>query len=542
VVASTRAVWIVRNTAMVRIADGTEARDIDTAFALRALTAPSSDVASQRPAAAHQTIELAASPGGFSALSPSSELTRGHYLSPFIARHEVLQAADLGLILEQVHLGIRIYGTGTIPASTNPASHYATHAWTRDSAVCALALLRAGRSVEGVDALAHLAAFYNHPDERNKFLRFHYDSEASALYRSPDSSHHPHIKGAIDGVTRRMVRYEHPWSHNQLDAIGMWLFATFRAANDGILDLGALDRELTRSVNSDNIHDSIVCVALKFLARVRYHDQHDTGPWEDCNLPRRATSIGSCLAAFREAHRFFERVGYTEWHKGYPAGRGSLRSEIEDAIAAGTAAVAARIHPNGEFAIENDRFLSDSSLSFLLHPFNPGLNRAQEDAIVRALYRDRSGEVGFSRRDDDDYLGMNYIRYPGVMSDLKQPDYRPAEWTLFDPLLAAFFYERYAASQGVDAVSLRLADRHLKRALSQITSDVDVFCKCDGTIVTVPARVVPEAYWFDSLQKRWRPNENTPLPMSAAAYTFMFESARRALGLPHAAELGGRKE
>ncbi|MFM1846574.1 MAG: hypothetical protein RL417_48, partial [Pseudomonadota bacterium] len=55
--------------------------------------------------------------------------------------------------------------------------------------------------------------------------------------------------------------------------------------------------------------------------------------------------------------------------------------------------------------------------------------------------------------------------------------------------------------------------------------------KRDGTVVTVPHGVIPEAYWFDTELQRWRPNENTPLPMSSAAYTFMFESARRALAL-----------
>lgn len=515
---------------MVRIADSPEVRDVDTAKALLSLeTFPAAGRTQVIPGLDTHIVEL--TDLAREKISPAAALVRGHHLREFIDRVDILGGHDLEKILGRVELIIRVYGTGTIPASTNPASHYATHAWTRDAAVCAFAMVRSGRAIEGLDALAHLASFYNRPEERNKFLRFHYHEEASDLYRSPDSSNHPHIKGLIDSVTRRMVRYEYPWAHNQLDAIGMWLFATFRCANEHRLDLARLDRELTGRINGDNVHDSIFCVALKFLNRVRYFDQHDTGPWEDCNLPRRATSIGSCLAAFREARIFFERESYGEWSKGYPAGTGSLRHELEEAIIEGTAALHSRIDPAGSFAIENDRFLSDASLSFLLHPFNPGLNRAQEDAIVRALYRDRMGEVGFSRRDDDDYVGMNYIRYPGVMSDLGQPDYRAAEWTLFDPLLASFFYERFSASGGIDSAALVLADRHTKRALSQITKDIDVFSKRDGTVVTVPRGVIPEAYWFDTELDRWRPNENTPLPMSAAAYTFMFESARRALAV-----------
>ncbi|MFM1847981.1 MAG: hypothetical protein RL417_1455, partial [Pseudomonadota bacterium] len=437
---------------MVRIADGTEVRDVDTAKALlsRAGLPPRDRVVGDPP----ETTIVEVSEWDPHAIRPAGELAKNHHLREFIDHPDILGGHEIERILGRVELLIRVYGTGTIPASTNPASHYATHAWTRDAAVCAFAMIRSGRVIEGLDALAHLAAFYNRPEERNKFIRFHSHDEASDLYRSPDSSNHPHIKGLIDSVTRRMVRYEYPWAHNQLDAIGMWLFATFRSANEQLLDLAKLDRELTGKINGDNVHDSIFCVALKFLNRVRYYDQHDTGPWEDCNLPRRATSIGSCLAAFREAKTFFERHGYGDWSKGYPVGAGSLRHELDEAIAEGTVALHCRIDPRGSFAIENDRFLSDSSLSFLLHPFNPGLNRAQEDAIVRALYRDRMGEVGFSRRDDDDYVGMNYIRYHGVMSDLGQPGYRAAEWTLFDPLLAAFFYDRFNASQGSDPAAL----------------------------------------------------------------------------------------
>jgi len=520
---------------MVRIANGTEVRDVDTAKALLSQeTLPPIDRKLAAASAETQIVEL--SEWDPQSIRPAAELVQNHHLGEFLVRPDILRSNDIDRILNRVELIIRVYGTGTIPASTNPASHYATHAWTRDAAICAYAMVQSGRVIEGLDALAHLAAFYNRPEERNKFLRFHYHHEASDLYRSPDSSNHPHIKGLIDSVTRQMVRYEYPWAHNQLDAIGMWLFSTFRCANEQLLDLAKLDRELTGKINGDNTHDSIFCVGLKFLNRVRYFDQHDTGPWEDCNLPRRATSIGSCLAAFREARVFFERHGFGEWSKGYPAGAGSLRHELDEAIAEGTAALYSRIDPAGQFAVENDRFLSDSSLSFLLHPFNPGLNRAQEDAIVRALYRDRMGEVGFSRRDDDDYVGMNYVRYPGVMSDLGQPGYRAAEWTLFDPLLASFYYERFSSSGGVDAPALALADRHMKRALSQITKDIDVFSKCDGTVVTVPQGVIPEAYWFDSALQRWRPNENTPLPMSAAAYTFMFASARRALAGPAGSE------
>lgn len=518
---------------MTCFADTTHRRDINTARALLE-RAQASAAWCPTPAPEH-SLELPR-PWDPRRIVPSTELSRGHFLERYITAPALLAAAEVRRVLEQVELPIRIYGTGTMPASTNVASHYAEHAWTRDTAICALALVHSGRAVEGLQALTHLAVFYNQPAQRHRFLRFHDREQARDRYLNPDCSLHPHIKGRICQVTRRLVHYEHPWGHNQLDAIGMWLYAIFTCANEGLLNLGVVDAELTRSVNGDNSFDSIFCVALKFLARIRYFEQHDTGPWEDRNLPRRATSMGSCLAAFRAAHRFFARDGWAAWSKGYPPGAGSLRSEVEEAIERGERSLEQRVDPWGDYAIENDRFSADASLIFLLHPFNPGLHRAQEDAILRTVYRDRMGEIGFTRRCEDDYVGMDYAHerhLGGVMARLDQPGYRAAEWSLFDPLLAAFYYRRFVDSAGLDRGSLEFADRHLKRALTQVTSTPDMFSKAsNGQLVFIEAGVVPEAWWFDSREGRWRANENTPLPMTAAAYTFMFEAALTALRDP----------
>jgi hypothetical protein len=170
----------------------------------------------------------------------------------------------------------------------------------------------------------------------------------------------------------------------------------------------------------------------------------------------------------------------------------------------------------------------------LLFPFDPGLSALQQRGILKVLYRDRLGPVGFSRRDHDEYVGQDYAHNPNnpIFVDPNLSGYRPAEWTLFDPLLGAYFYQRFIDSKGLDLESLKLADRHLKRSISQVTSREDTYWKaCEQRMVVVPALRIPEAYWWDSQAGRWRPNENSPLLMAEAACALMLERGLQAAAL-----------
>lgn len=439
--------------------------------------------------------------------------------------------ADICELTDQLTFTISCYESGSIPAALNPASDYSEHSWTRDTAIIAHALGASKHYTECQKALTHLAEFYARKEQRDRFVSFHYHDNPADKYRFGDRNRElPHIRAKIDS-NGRMVESEQDWSHNQLDAIGMWLLVTFRAANLGILNLKNLDHYISKDVNPDNGIDSIFAVALKFLNRISFWQQHDHGPWEDKLEPTRASSVAMGVAAIKEALAFFECVGWKELHLYHPENGPTLKDEMQHALLEGQKALCARIPKSGAYAIETDRYPADSALSFLLFPFNPGLTAKQERAILKSLYSKRMGVVGFTRRDEDEYLGSDYAynTTSACFCKLTQPDYKPAEWTLFDPLLAGYYFDRYIQSSGLDEESYALAERHLKRSIAAITNSDDSFIKAfDGRKISVQAGRVPEAYWYDSHEKRWRANENSPLLMAEAAYTMMLERALEA--------------
>ncbi|MCO6430456.1 MAG: hypothetical protein J5J00_06295 [Deltaproteobacteria bacterium] len=456
-------------------------------------------------------------------LCPS--LVRRHPLGKFIRSALPISHQDLSAILSNLQFEIHLYDTGTIPAGLNPASDYAQHAWTRDAAIVAIALAMTRHPNESRKAMSNIACFYGREEQRSRFIGFHYDNDPAAKYRYGNPNRDlPHIRARID-ESGNMIESEQDWSHSQLDAIGMWLYATFWLANRNLLDLKAIDHLITADINPDNGIDSIYSVALKFLNRIRFWEQHDHGPWEDRLEPSRASSVGICVAALKEALAYFERNNWDTFQIYNPEGGPSLREELSTGLIEGERVLTARIPKSGSAAVETERYPSDSALAFLLFPFNPGLSGTQERAILSALYRDRMGEVGFTRRDNDEYLGMDYpINESGCFCDISKEGYKAAEWTLFDPLISAYYFQRYLSSSGMDEASFLLGERHLKRSLAQITKSKDSYVKVyDSCKVEIPAMRLPEAYWFESSSKKWRANENTPLLMAEAASAMMFE-------------------
>jgi Glycosyl hydrolases family 15 len=461
-------------------------------------------------------------------------LARNSQYKNFIFDTKPISYSNLINLIEQLTLSISLYDSGSIPAATNPASDYSEHSWTRDTAIIAHALGASKHYQECEKSLIHLAEFYARSEQRDRFIGFHYHDNPVHKYRFGDRNKElPHIRARID-PTGRMVESEQDWSHNQLDAIGMWLLVTFRAANQNILNLTELDHNITQSINPNNAIDSIFSVALKFLNRIQFWEQHDHGPWEDKLEPSRASSLAMGVTAIKEAIAFFNKTNWQVVNIYKPENGPSLEEELKHALIEGEKALCQRIPRNGLYAIETDRYPTDSALSFLLFPFNPGLNARQEKAILRALYNKRMGVVGFTRRDEDDYLGSDYIyndKSPNFC-DHTAKEYKAAEWTLFDPLIAGYYFQRYIESNSLDTQSFILAERHLKRSLAAITHSNDSYkITFDKRSIEIPIGRLPEAYWFDTQENRWRANENTPLLMAEAAFTLMLERGLEATKL-----------
>lgn len=439
--------------------------------------------------------------------------------------------SDLKEAIDSINFHIASYPTGAMPASTNPSSGYRNFAWTRDMALKAFALSEIGDIENATKAVNCLARFYGRFEERGRFTAFLWDKNPKSKYKSPDNFSFPQIRAWING-NGEMVESTQNWLHNQLDAIGMWLWVTFKLANEDKIKLGELDKYLKESVNHQNGEDSIFSVALSCLNRIEFWDQVDVGSWEDFKGHKRASSIGICLSAFKEAYKYFQT---RNWNSIKVWNESLLKSELENGIKHGEIVLKERI-PNdrNRKAVETDYFPSDAALTFLLYPFNPGLTEEQEKAIINTL-NDNTGEVGIRRRHpdwNDNYVGMDYIYNPkseGIYSDTSLPGYKAAQWTLFDPLIAAYYYKKFSDSNGSDTESLLLAHKYAERAIAQITKEKDSYTKSTGEHIKIEQGIIPEAYWFDSHEQRWRANENSPLLMAEAAFLLMLKEANQAL-------------
>lgn len=447
-----------------------------------------------------------------------------HQFAKYVRKRSPIETADLAAILKKVSFDIYLHESGAIPAAINSATDYTAHSWTRDTAIIAYAMAVSKHNEEAKKAIYSLAVFYGRKEQRDRFISFHYDGDPYSKYRFANPTLElPHVRARIDDKGD-LIESPQDWSHSQLDAIGMWLFTSFRMANLGLLDLDELNHHLTITINSDNALDPILSVGLKFMNRIRFWQQHDHGPWEDRLEPSRASSLGIGVAALCEARKYFERFGC-------PA---ELMAEIENALHQAEKMLEFRIPKTGHYAVETEAYPADSALAFLLFPFNPGFSLNQEKAVLMSLYKSRMGEIGFTRRDRDEYLGQDYIYNPdsSAFCNPDQPFYRAAQWTLFDPLIAGYYYNRYLKSNALDEESFLMADRHLKRTLLLITSSRDSYRKANpGVTVKTGRGRLPEAYFYDSKIDKWRPNENTPLLMAEAAFVLMLDRAREACKL-----------
>ncbi len=489
----------------------------------------------------------------------------GHPLKDIILRRpgEHLSIKDLGKVVKFTNLDLIRFESGAIPASINKESTYSRFAWTRDMANKAVAMIENGCYEDAEKVVYCLADFYNRKEQRDMLVSYHWHphdnpNDPKDRYRTGRGGHVP-IRGAIS-ENGEMVKSDHPWAHNQLDAIGAWLYVTFRLANElanpsnprhNSAFLKQLNDHLSQSNPDANI-DSILSVAFKSLNRLQCWDNFDVGPWEDIAAHKRATSIGICLKA---AHEAKWNLGTGNSNELPIHDRNGFRGELDNIINKSTQALNERIPSDGREAVECDIFSSDSSLAFLLFPYNPGLSDAQEMAILKTLYANRLGVVGMTRRDKDNYVGRDYntnIHSQEIYSNVYVPDYKAAEWCIFDPLLAAFFYNKFSRKvkeQGiVDEDLYTLAEFHMSRSIAQTTKAKDAYIKRfyvdnpntlrEQLIVTEKGRC-PEAYFLDSFvvdpetlkRGKWRANENTPLLWTEANFSIAVKKAGEAIKL-----------
>jgi hypothetical protein len=297
--------------------------------------------------------------------------------------------------------------------------------------------------------------------------------------------------------------------------------------------------------------DSILPAAIKMLHGVQAYNTLDYGPWEDIRQWRRATSVGIVLAALHEARIYHDRQGWdylpVEFN-GKQDGE-AFREQLMSTLYRCLATVQERI-PDVGYATECDRRPCDSAMALLLYPFDCNVKAERQNTILRTVYRNM-GENGFRRWDNDceegpdTYVGQDYFRnlVPKDKGEFAKvcEGFRPAEWTLFDPLLAAYYYRRFSKSAGGDTEAFSYADKHLKRSLSIITPEPHRM-RVEGKSrdFNVPGGILLEAFAWDSERGEWRPNHNSPLLMVQAALGLAFERAREACRLRRVASASSR--
>lgn len=480
----------------------------------------------------------------FNELRPAAALADNHFLGRFINKAEVLSERDLITILsdERIDLALSGFDCGTIPASTNPDSSYSRHAWTRDAAIAACALRRVGDLGRAGLVVSNLARFYSREEQRERFIRFHFDPAAPENYQRGETL--PLIRSKIDH-SGEMVRFRtnpdghvedaEAWGHQQLDAIAEWLWITFRMANRGELNIRRLNASLS-DLNPNNNVESIFSAALVFLERIECWNRGDLGMWEEPPTTRRASSLLMLTSALREARQYFQTHGWDVLMNQTERAEPESRLRLERAVTSTHDYLFEALKhfipdtPDGMAyeSIDHDgNKRIDSAMLVGIYPFDAGLSDQQKRSILRACYQ-LKGEVGFSRYRGDPYVGQDYIhsRQPYHMADPSSPNYREAPWLLFDATAAGFYFREFENGGGRDPMLRQLGDAHLKRALSMLTSQKHSYTIAEnGEQIEIDIGTPPEALFFDTKAGVWRPNHNSPLNWSKAALALALERA-----------------
>ena len=476
-------------------------------------------------------------------IRPAPFLVPGHPLQAFIEKPSLLDLGDIQQIshILQDSIGAVLLGRGAIPAAMNAATHYSVRSWTRDAAMVALALRRDGKGEVAEEVLWRFLEFYGNQSQRSKFDHYHFSPDPIGDYAKKDTAGKPHPHAMMEiGPEGKLAESTAPWGHEQLDTIGWFLFLAFRLANEHGTDLVKLDQRVSNDVNAFNKDESILTLTLKFLHRIAAWKQAGRGPWEDILQQSRATELALLLAGVDEAHAYFSQhpKGWAALPVMYDASpiaaqvlrfqteHGELRRELQ-------AALSQRVPdlPDGRAVECSDPALAlDSAMLWMTYPIEIGLTTHQERAVLRTVYGNYQ-EIGFRRRPRDGYVGQDYALgtnphpWPGPdFADVHAKDYREAQWTLFDPLIAGHCARRYVTDGCRDERLLLRAERHLRRTLAMITSqdtefDWDRKGAGETIHVRIPKLTLPEAYWYNTQTGRWLPNHNSPLLMANAAFS-----------------------
>jgi Glycosyl hydrolases family 15 len=367
--------------------------------------------------------------------------------------------------------------------------------WVRDNVYVAFAHQVIGDIAVAAGVARALIAFFGL--SRHRFL-----DVISGTADPEDVSRRPHVR--FDGS--RLSELSEEWAHAQNDALGYFLWLYSRLALTGKVPLEA---------------DAVATLALfpRYFEALRFWQDEDSGHWEEARKVS-ASSIGTVVAgleAFLTLQRSAEHAG---WPEGLARLTGGLvergRLALDDILPQ----ECAQISP-----ARNRRY--DAALVFLLFPLEVVASEAMVDLLLHDVSRFLTDDHGIRRYLGDSYWAPDYDtrlspadRTRDFSSDVAARDALlahigdEAQWSLFDPMLSAYWGHRFLKTGSVSDRDRQIL--HLNRSLAQISD----------------AWNCPELYYLQN--GRYVPNPHAPLQWTQANLLVALHVMRRSLGHSHA--------
>ncbi len=214
----------------------------------------------------------------------------------------------------------------------------------------------------------------------------------------------------------------------------------------------------------------------EYFADIRYWDDEDSGHWEETKK-RSASSIGVVVAALQEWVWLLAQHGALT----ILVSRTSLMEQASASLARGREALDAILPDECTQPDASQRRRYDAALLFLLYPLDV-VKGVMADRIADDVRSHLQGEIGIRRYSGDSYWAPDYdtrLREEAWTRDYSNDvESRnrlldrigdEAQWCLFDPVLSAWYGQRYQRTG--DAADLAAQTRHFNRSLAHITPD-----------------------------------------------------------------------
>jgi hypothetical protein len=339
--------------------------------------------------------------------------------------------------------------TGLFSASvvTSATEHTGyQNAWVRDNVYIAYAHYRNGQCNVAVRAVKALCEVFG--KQRARF-----ESVIENPKLATDPANRPYVRFDADSLEN--VK----WYNAQNDAIGYFLWLYCLLANE-------------HAIRIDGVEAVTLARVVRYLRAVRYWEDEDSGHWEEGRKVS-ASSIGAVVAGLRELNRLCENPRVAT-----PLQPLISADSVDELTARGTDALQNILPWECRQPDEKKQRRFDSALLFLAYPLHV-VGDQQAETIIGEVVDNLQGEYGIKRYLHDSFWCTDYRR--NVPKLLRTADYSDnmeardeffvkggeAQWSLFDPIISAYFGTRFQESG--DASWLHRQTMYLNRSLGQIT-------------------------------------------------------------------------